>query len=205
MVKVLSQAGISLADVYDVEGSIAGVEQLQADEIQVVHEMGATIFSERLSGAIRRATTGAILQSTAWDIILVDLPNVPARVLGVFVFTDASARVSNVSVHIRNPLSGREIPIFAWDSNENTMAIRMDDNDTGPAAREFLATNMNVANMPSMLIGDRQPQSVQNIAFRGLTLAFGAGNVTVTALIYIAFTQIGGMGVSSYGLPIPSW
>ena len=45
MVKILSQAGISLADLYNVEGSIAGIEQLDTRELPIVHEMSGTIFS----------------------------------------------------------------------------------------------------------------------------------------------------------------
>jgi len=203
MTKILSQTGISLADTYDVEGSIAGIEQLESREVSLVHEMGGTIFSERLSGAIRRVTTGAILQNAAWDLILTDLPAVPTRVLGVVVFSDDDARISRAMVAIRDPLAEREIPIFVWDANEATVTVRMQDNGAAVTTENVLANALGVATLPSMLIGSEQPQPVDQVAFRGLTTGFGAGTVVTTALIYIGFSQVG--GISSHGLPVPAW
>lgn len=203
--KILSQAGISLADVYDIEGSVAGLEELDVSEVKGVHELGGTIFSERLQGAIDRRTTGAIAQNTDWDIILTALGNIPTRILGVLVFTDDSARIGHATVSVRNPTEGRELPIFVWDSAEGVITIRMEDDGAGVANHVALANggSLNITKLPSMLIGTELPVTVDEMAFRGRTSAFGAGTVTITALIYRAFTQIG--GISSYGLPVPSW
>jgi len=202
VVKILSRAGVSLADTYDVQGSIAGIEQLESREVTLAHEMGATIFSERLSGSIRRANTGDILQSVSWNIVLSDLPNFITRVLGVQVFADDSGRVNDVTVSIRDEDAGREIPIFAWDLNFTNVVSRIEDNGGGVNTVRTLVNA--IVGAPSLLIGDSQPQAVNRIAFRGSSTAFGAGNVNVTMVLYQAFTHIAG-GLSSFGLPIPSY
>jgi len=203
MVKVLSQAGISLADTYDVEGSIAGIEQLQSEDVQLVHEMGGTIFSERLSGTVRRRTTGAVLQSTAWDQLITDLPVVPFRIAAVAVIADVSGRTSIASIAVRDPISGREVPIWLWDTTTDLFNdIRIDDDGAGAANIQYLLPT-NRTFYPLTGIGTGQPQSVPDLAFRGSTTGFGAGDVTHTALIYIEFAAIG--GISSQGLPVPGW
>ncbi len=202
MPKILSQAGISLADVYDVQGSIAGVEELSSGEVSLVHEMGATIFSERLSHNIRRSGTGAILQSVNFNLVINDLPAVPTRLLGVAVFSDNAVRVLHAAILARSAGDGREIPIWVYDQ-VNFLAIRMEDAGGGVADHELLLGNVQATMLPTFVGGNEQPQIVNELAFRGTTTAFGAGDVTITALYYTAFSQVGGL--SSRGLPIPSW
>ena len=199
--KILAQAGNSLADVYDVEGSIAGIDQLETRELPIVHEMGQTVFSERLSGSIRRQTTGAINQSTAWDLTLADLPATPFRILNLLVVADA-ARVSHCNLALQNG-TGREIPIFMWDTGEDTeTTLRLVEN--GAAISTQTALTNNRRQLPSLGIGSDQPQIIGDvISFRGQTTAFGAGTVTVVALVYVAFSQLA--GISSRGVPIPGW
>lgn len=204
MVKILSQAGRSLADVYDVQGSIAGIDQLETRELPIVHEMGATVFSERFSGAIRRSSTGAIAQSTTWDLVLTNLPATPARVFGVVVFSGGVTRLSNAMVAIRDAVDGREIPIFAWDANEASLDIRLVDDGNPVNTVSFLQNALSIGTLPSMIVGAGQPQEVNDIAFRGVTTAFGAGTVTTTMLLYIGFSEIAFVP-SSFGLPIPGW
>jgi len=67
MPKVLGQVGVSLADAYDIEGSIAGVDELVTRDVSLTHDMAATIFSERVSTAIRRSATAALAQNTLFD------------------------------------------------------------------------------------------------------------------------------------------
>lgn len=204
MVKILSQAGNSLADVYDVEGSIAGIATLETRELPIVHEMGATVFSERLTGSILRVATGDILQNATWDITTSDVGAVSfSRVLGCLVFTDSASRVSNVSVHIRDPLSGREVPIFAWDLNEAALNLRMVDDGAAVATFEALSNALNVATLPSFLIGSQQRNRIDTLVFRGLMTGFGAGTVFARALIYNIFSET--EGISSRGLPVPGW
>ena len=203
MVKILSQSGNSLADTYDVEGSIAGIDELETHELGIIHEMGATIASERLSGNLRRGTTGAINASDTWDVLLTDLPAVPTRILGCVVMTDDASRVARAMVAIRDQPNGREIPIFAWDDNEADLALRIQDNGGAVGILALLQNALSIGTLPNMLIGTDQPQPIDAIAFRGVASAFGAGDVTITFLLYIAFTQVG--GISSRGLPVFSW
>ena len=128
MTKILGQAGTSLADVYDIEGSIAGVDQLLSEEVTLEHEMGGVIFSERLIGSIERLTTGALVQNTSWDLTLVTPPGI-FRVLGVYVQADVGARSTRAQVSIRDPTSARELPLFIWDSaNDLEQSIRIVEN-----------------------------------------------------------------------------
>jgi len=204
MVKILSKSGDSLADMYDVEGSIAGIEQLETRELPIVHEMGGTVFSERISGFIRRNVTAAINQSTAFDEVSTGLPAGPYRVLGVYVQADVASRVDRAQVSLRNPLSGREIPIFIWDVNHDVEKdIRIVENGSAVSEDRALVQAFPVV-MPSLGIGRFQPQRVgEEIVFRGASSAFGAGTVLLTSLVYVAFSEVG--GISSRGLPVPGW
>lgn len=205
MVKILSQAGNSLADVYDVEGSIAGIDQLETRELGIIHEMGATVFSERLSGLIQFATTGALNQNVAFDIVSTGLPAGPFRVWGVFVQANVAARLDRVQISLRT-IGGREMPIFIWDTtNDIESDIRIID-EQNPAAvvNRIALVQANPAGMPSMGMGTGQPQRVgDEIVMRGLTTGFGAGTITIDGLVYTGFGEI--RGISSRGLPIPGW
>ena len=203
MVKILSQAGNSLADTYDVEGSIAGIDHLETHELPIVHEMGSTVFSERFSTAIRRATSGAVAQNISWDVILTDLPGVPTRLLGVLVFANNAGRVLRASCQVRNDGEGRELPVWIYDG-ANFIVTRMEDNGGGVGLLEILMGNIQAIQMPNFTGGNGQPQIADQLAFRGTSTGFGAGTVTVTALYYIAFSETGRVP-SSRGLPIPSW
>jgi len=207
MVKILSQSGMSLADVYNVQGSIVGIDQLEPGEIQLVHEMGATIFSERFGTAIRRSATAALLQSTAFDLTLVDFSNTVARLLGVTVFAAGPAsRVANATVSVRSVGDEREIPIFNFDAAvDDETTVRMQDN--GGAVSDFILMRpvASLGNMPTFLHGAEQKflPGVGEVVFRGTTTAFGAGTVVIRVLLYLAVLT--GGSPSNRGLPIPSW
>lgn len=206
MVKVLAQAGNSLADIYDVEGSIAGIEHLETHDLPIVHEMGATVFSERISANIRRGTSGATAASTAFDV---DIPLGAApviRILALSVFTTVTARLDHVTASMHDVLNGREIPIFAWDTNDGGTESAVRVSLEGAAAAEAIMLVPRVSaqvNMPNMIIGSGQPNGIPEIAFRGITTAFGAGTVTCTVLVQQCFPFL--RGISSRGLPVPSW
>jgi len=202
--KILSKSGDSLADVYDVEGSIAGIDQLESREVNLVHEMGGSIFSERVSGALRRATSGAIAQSTDFEILLNDLPIVPSRIHGAIIFSDAAARIESANIALRHPSDDREIPFVVWDSGEQFMIARFQDNGAAVATHEVLVTSLNLLSAPpSMAYGSGQPGPTDEIVFRGRSTAFGAGTVIITAVIYLGHAQVAGL--SSRGLPFPGW
>ena len=204
MSKILTRSGESLADLYEVEGSIAGIEQLETRELPIVHEMGSTVFSERIGGIIRRADPGALTQNNAFDTTLAT--NFPGvwRVINVTLLATVAARVSHVQVSLRDADSGREVPLVAWDSGSDIeILVRIVENGGAAANQLFLRVLGTPPYLPVLAFGAGQRDQVQEIVFRGATLGFGAGTVDVTALIYVAFTHAGGL--SSRGLPIPSW
>lgn len=208
MPKIRSQAGISLSDLYDVEGSIVGIEELISREVHLSHEMGAAVFSERLVARLRRMTTGDIAQNTDFSLQIADLPAGGFRVLGVDVIADAGLRVNHAVVSMHSPGAnfGQDFPLWTFDQDfANTgRTVRMVDDDNAEANLTQLAPQLGMANLPSMGFGVDQRFNVPNIVFRGTTAGFGAGTVEVIALIYVAAADAGS-GLSSRGLPLPSW
>jgi len=204
MAKVQAQAGDSLADVYDVQGSIAGIDHLVTHDLPIVHEMGGTVFSERVAGGITRAQTGAITQTQAFGDVITGFAPGMTRILGVSVFVDTAARMGDLVVSIRSGPEGREVPIWAWDSTVDVeMAVRLVDDGAAAANFTLLRPVTLLENLPSMLFGADQRRVIDEIAIRGNTLTFGAGDVEATVLITTAFASL--EGVSSRGLPLPSW
>jgi len=197
--KILSQAGKSLADVYDVEGSIAGIDELLSKDVALVHEMGQTIFSERMSSRIIATSTGAISQSSVIDTEIPNLPMTPFRIHGINL-TDAGsntiARLSNIVVVLVSS-DGIESIVWMWDGSVETQ--RMEGN-----VKAVLMPEIGFATMlPSLGMGGDQPATVPQLFARGNTPAFGAGTVNIAIRTHITFSQL--EGVSSVGLPIPSW
>jgi len=214
MSKILAQAGISLADVYDVKGSIVGVEQLLSQEVALFHEMGSTVFSERMGGGVLRFLSGTINQSTAFNILsgVGNFPEVVTRILGVEVFLASGngGRMENCQLSVSAPNGGgtgtrRDFPIWKWDTtNDVEQGIQIVDNGSAAGNRELLVPVNPLPGIPSFQFGTLQPSvPVPEFAFRGISSAFGAGTVLATCLIYISNAQT--VRPSSYGLPIPSW
>ena len=204
MVKILSQAGISLADIYDVVGSIAGVERLLPEDVFLIHELGGTVASERLSGNVQRATTGAILQSIVWNLTLPH-PGGIYRILGVAVLADVTGRTARAQVSIRSIGTGREMPIFIWDTaNDFTSNIVIAEDGGAAADQVALIQTSPQMGVPTLGIAAGQPAAVgDEIVFRGASSAFGAGNVTLVALVYLASSETDAF--IAVGLPIPGW
>jgi len=208
--KILSQAGNSLADIYDVEGSIAGIETLQTTELPIIHEMGQTVFSERFSTRILRATTGAMAQDETFDLILgaasgaEEPPGIPSRLLGVTALSDSGGRIDTAAIMVREPVSGREVPVWAHITADGRMAVRIRENDGTSAPLDMLIPDPASVQLPAFVGGSEQPLFTSEIAMRGLTGSFGAGDVTIFFLMYIGFAEVG-VVPSSRGLPIPGW
>lgn len=201
---VQSQAGVSLSSLYDVKGSQAAIERILTTEVPAVHDMAVTLFSERVSGTVRRRQTGAILQNAVFNEVLDDLPGAVSRILGVSVFVDTAARANSVSVMVRDPVAGREVPIFVWDFNNDVESnLRLQDNGGAVATLIALIPTRTFPAALSMVFGTEQPQSMPEISFRGFARGFGAGDVTFTLLLYLAFTDIA--RIPGYGLPVPAW
>jgi len=203
MSKILSQTGISLADTYDVEGSIAGIENLESADVNLVHEMGSTIFSERLSGFVRRVTQTAIAQSTDFDMVMTGLPEGIYKILGITVLANIATRTTRIQASIRSTANGREVPFFVWESGNDTQSsIRIVED--GDAAADLIYFNVVQPFVPILGINRGQRQIVgDEIVCRGASNAFGAGTVQHTLLCYLALTHQG--DISSFGLPVPSW
>ena len=206
MVKILSRSGASLADIYDVRGSIAGIDQLETRELPIVHEMGATVFSERYQQTIRRLATAAIGQNTTWDLELADLPAGITRILGLGVFQNGAAGVVlHAQVSVRDDAQSREIPIWVWDDGiDAEPRVRIQDAGAAVATQFYLRAPM-VEGLPSMLTSTGQTQQTPNIFFRGLTSGFGAGTIICTMVLLIGHTAQPNNVPSSIGLPVPSW
>ena len=204
MVKILSRAGSSLADIYDVKGSIAGIDQLETRELPIVHEMGSTVFSERLSGFIRRSISASTAQNTAFDVVITDLPAGIYKIQRLAVLADnTAARTDNIQVSVRATNGGREVPIFVWNSTDNSQDVVRIVENAGVAGDEAYFNPL-LPFVPILCINDPQRQVVgDEIVMRGTTSGFGAGTLAYTLLVYLAFTHVG--GISSVGLPIPSW
>lgn len=203
MVKILSQSGRSLADVYDVRGSIAGIDQLETHELPIVHEMGSTIFSERFRMTLRRVAPAAVLQSTAIASISSNMPQSITRVLGIVVVSDDASRIADASVSLRQPnVTQQEIPIWVWDT-ASTTPVRFLDNGS-LVTLDLLVGHASAVLLPTFSGGsDQGSDAPTDMVLRGGTNAFGAGTAFLRAFYVLGFTFQG--GVSSYGLPIPGW
>lgn len=209
MSKILAQTGVSLADVYDIEGSIAGVDKLSSDEVILVHEMGATIFSERIAGRIIRLDSGVVNQNDTWDIQSTGLPATPFRILGVTVFADVGSRVNHTTLSLRVSQDDQEMPIWVYNQDCGSCGVttsRFQDDGQLLAQHNILTPVAGVTNFPTMMFGNtaRIGDQIPTLAWRGNASGFGAGDVEAIALIQIAFAIDAG-GLSSKGLPLPSW
>ncbi len=198
------QSGSSLADIYDVVGSVAAIESIDVDQVKAVHEMGGTIFGERVGAIIARLDSGSIAQNVNIGFSLT-LPIVPTRILGLSVFVDVAGRLSDINVSVQSNFRGarQEMPLFIWDA-ANTHTTRIIDESGAAAEVEFLQPVPGMVQLPTMTFGPTTTQESNVISLRGRTSAFGAGTVDTVALIYMAHAFAEG-GLSSYGLPVPGW
>ena len=99
-----------------------------------------------------------------------------------------------------------EIPVWNWDDgvgNDQSKICRI--GILGAAVADLLHLVPGRMTGPSMAIGTNQPGGTPLIAFRGNTNGFGAGTVTVTALILVARASSVATGLSNFGLPLPGW
>jgi len=205
--KILSQAGKSLSDMYQVEGSIVGIETLETRDLPIVHEMGATVFSERFRTAILRTESAALNQNVTVSLGIAGEPDSITRILGVQCFADDGARIANAVVCVQNPEAGieQDFPIWAFDAG-NVRAVRIQDNGA-VVALDLLVPEAAVGVLPSFITGISTSQggtnTVRNLTIRAATTGFGAGTVVLFVLVYVGFTDSG--GVSAFGAQVPSW
>ncbi len=205
MPKILSQAGISLADAYDVEGSIAGVDQLISQDVSLVHEMGAQMFSERCLAFYERITTGAIAQNIAFDVeATIAFPDSPNRILKVLLVSDTN-RITLAQVSQRTVVG--EMPLIIWDAADDVVSqMRYRIGAAATATVFYLRPGLDLT--PTMLMRTGDEGIMPTLFLRGLTSGFGAGVVTLDAFIHVARanpTSPQPGHPSSHGLPRPSW
>lgn len=206
MPRILGQAGSSLADTYDVEGSIAALDELTSQEVHLVHEMGVTIFSERLSSRIVRVTSGLVAQNLNFAAVITGFPATAVRLLGLTVLgTVAELTRAAVMVRFDGSLGSagveQEAPIWVWDEGAaQTVNFIM----AGTLANQSIMTPLDLLTwMPNLITGPNQPEVVSQLVLRGLTAGFGAGTTEVTLLAHVMFAGAGGL--NSEGVPIPGW
>lgn len=207
MPKILSQAGDSLADSYDVAGSIAGVDDLITQDVQLLHEMGGTIFSERLTSQVLTIASGAIAQNSEFSGAFEDAADSPTRILGIQVLTSAAGRVQLASVSILRADGGQEQPIFVFDSTDDEEGLVVCSID-GASSATYGHLSPRLASTPILMTRMGDSNSMPGLKLRGLTEGFGGGTVQITALVLIAragpAVPVPGTP-ESHGLPVPSW
>lgn len=202
MAKILSRAGASLADVYDVKGSIAGIEDLRSEEVHLTHEMGATIHQERMVAQVLNLSSGAILQSVTFNVNFSFQQT--ARILALQCISTNGARLTRGQVSITSApaADNTDVPIWSWDTAvDGTRVIQV--MEAGTVTSRTLLRPIDQTQVPNILIGNDSARPASTISIRGISAAFGAGTVTFQALVLVAFAATG--GISSRGLPMPSW
>lgn len=198
--KILSKSGASLADVYDVKGSVAGIEELDSAQVQLTHDMASTIFSERMGSSIVLVSTGALLQSTTFDVEITGLPATPFRVHNIMCNnggTTTVARLAHACVVMVSEPGARDIIIWAWDGTVQSQRIEGGTDEILGRSQAFGGV------LPTIGMGGDQPSRVPQMFFRGETLAFGGSTVNIACVTHFSNSQL--EGISSVGLPIPSW
>lgn len=210
--KILGQSGRSLADSYDVEGSQVQIQNLEDRDVHLVHEMGGTQFSERLSGQIFRLLFDDIAQNVTLGASFAGLPVTPFRLLGFQVLVEDAleARVTRMTASLSSldaaGTATQDIPFWAWDTTLGTSeTVRVFDDGATANFDLLIPAPNNPPQLPQLLTGSLQRGVVNGITVRGLTAGFGAGDVDITCLAYILFADALGEGLSSLGVPVPSW
>jgi len=211
MPKILGQTGASLADTYDVEGSIVDVDFLDANDVKLFDEMGGRAFSERLETHVIAIASGAIDQSDNWDVDMVTVPDSINRILGIYVTVDVTARVDFCSIALRprDAAGANAFPLWSWDTDTDIETdIRIMQG--GTTADRLMLTPTEQSQYPFQTIMSRTGtvRLLPFISFSGVTKGFGAGSLNAVAHILLcrpdAVTPAAG-DPSSHGLPIPSW
>lgn len=208
MPKIQSQSGTSLADTYDVEGSIAGVDNLESRDVHLFDEMGGRVFSERLHFFIIELDSGDVTQNTSFNISVGGIPDSPNRIVGAGMLIDVTARVDFVQMSIHDETSpSTEIPFWVWDSAiDAERSIRAQVGGGATATMFWLQSE--AVQSPYLIGRTGVSQQIPTIRMRGNTTGFGAGNVVITGLVYLARANPGDPAPgapSSHGLPLPGW
>lgn len=211
MSKILAQTGMSLADSYDVEGSICDISDLLTKEgVNLTQEMGATIVSERMQSSFLELRADGILQSVAFNVVSDPLPDCVNRLLGACVigtFSATGTGVSACSLAIRDNVTGREYPFWAFDTVAG-LESAIFWSDDGAAVAEVSIVEPTISSLPEMVFRQGAAKLMPSIVFRGEMVAFGAGTPDVIAMIHLGRASATAPGAGeprSHGLPMPGW
>jgi len=210
-VYILGRPGFSLADVYEIEGSSVGVDDLQTKEVHLVHELGGQIVGERLRTFLHHFESADNLQSVAFDVADGQLNDVPCRILGLCVTTDTIARLTGVQVSLESADNAfGEFPLFVWSTgNDTETAFRYSQPGASPSTEGYLSvTDANQMQAHPTLAARGEDDLMGNLVMRGDTAAFGAGTVKIHVMALIARCEripSAPGDPKNFGLPFPSW
>jgi len=207
MVKILSQSGTSLADVYNVPGGVGAIDQLRTEEIILLHEMGGQIFSERLQSFPITMTTTAILQNVDFDIVAGGIPDSPNRILAIYVEVNAAGGLSFCQVGFTQPDGPVDVPLWKWDATVDGSADIRVAQGGAPANTLELIPSQQIL-VPNLMTRIGPTRAMPDLVFRGRSAGFGAGTVTANAHVLITRANPGAptpATSSSHGLPLPGW
>lgn len=209
MARTQARGGQSLALLYDLEGGkLASGAEVNDHEIALTHDLGAQLFAEALRTRIRRLEALAVAQSTAFNIILTNLPNF-AKLLGWWVHTSAAsvASIDNVSLWLENP-AGNSLLLWQWDSTTGSGVVARPGGTTDLILLPSAASSAHWPQRDLIFRGFNDDDSnFSNLTMRGITAAFGAGTINIRAEVLLAlfsFPAIGALG-SQPAAPLPSW
>jgi len=199
---VQSKAGESLTDLYDVRGGQAPIERIETNVVQGVHELGATIQSERFSQTVRKVEHLGGGQSTNFNVSIGNLPDGVWKVDSVYVTVSSDAsRLTKCCAGFRSAQQ-RDVPLWVWD--ENNSRILLIESDALGNGVIVLSPDPVFSAFPQLASGLDQPASISELFLSGTLGAFGAGTEDIKAWFKISFCDVPGI-VSPRGLPIPSW
>ena len=204
--KVAGESGHSVGQTYQLPGGVIEIEDVATANVNLTHDLASTIFSERFRTQVFEIKSGAIAQSTSWNVTYTGLPATTTRILGVIVQSAGADKTTRATVSIYDADSGLDMPFFYWDiTKDEEVGVIMSDS-AGVAVQRVLQPVNSFIGMPlpSFGGGKLQPHgTARNLSFRGTTNSFGGGTVECTACLMIASSAVA--NVVSQGLPIPSW
>ena len=209
MSRILSQSGKSLASTYEIDGSQIGVDELLSQDVSLLHEMGGTIFSERLRSQVITLATGSIGQNSEFEATFEfdDLVDSPVRILGCQVVANAVTRVQLAQVSIQGVGSSGEFPFYIYDYDDAPAGLVI-LSIQGAAVDTYIQLSPRQIQVPTLITRKGDEGTMPGFVLRGLTTGFGGGTVQCTALINICragqATPVAG-DPKSHGLPLPSW
>lgn len=203
--KIQGRAGHSMAACYDLRGSIAGLEEMDLATTVPVLEIDGRVFAERLQGAIRRLEIADIVASEVFNAEISNFPEGHWKLHGIQVITgsgEAASNINNLTVNLVSNDGLNEIPIWVWDDGKaqiNRISI------AGAAAgnADFLDPHLGYTLPPIIISNAPARGAMDSIFVRGIAQAFGAGEFDINVFFYLSHVHV--TGISSFGLPVPSW